>query len=147
MNNGGIANHGFTHWWTMFNPRQMLVLTQLVKAIVELGSYTWETREYILGAFQQYLRNQNMFCIWDVGYDKLVPHMSNNNYHPKSNMVENSVFSNLGRGNWDSCSQTILEGHEWAEQPWDSVSVETLSQNDPQLSEKLTGVTVHTLWL
>ena len=25
MNNGGIPNHGFTHWWTMFNPRQLLV--------------------------------------------------------------------------------------------------------------------------
>ena len=101
MNNGGIPNHGFTHWWTMFNARQMLVLTQLMKAIVEVGEYDWPVREYVLGAYQQYLRNQNQFCIWDTSYDKLVPHMSNNNYHPKSNMVENCVFSDLGRGNWN----------------------------------------------
>jgi transposase-like protein len=139
MNNGGIANHGFTHWWTMFNPRQMLVLAQLLKAIVTLGDYSWAIREYVLGAFQQYLRNQNQFCIWDIGYDKLVPHMSNNNYHPKSNMIENCVFSDLGRGNWASCAQTILEGREWAQRPWDSVSVETLSRNYSHLSDKIAG--------
>lgn len=31
MNNGGIPNHGHTHWWTMFNPRQLLTLTQLMR--------------------------------------------------------------------------------------------------------------------
>lgn len=139
MNNGGIANHGFTHWWTMFNPRQMLVLTQLLKAVVEVGDYQWASREYVLGAFQQYIRNQNMFCFWDISRDCLAPHMSNNNYHPKSNMVENCVFSDLGRGNWASCAQTIFEGHEWAVHPWDSVSIETLSRNYPQLAENLSG--------
>ena len=39
----GIANgdiregHGFTHWWTMFNARQLLVHTQLLRAIVAEG--------------------------------------------------------------------------------------------------------------
>jgi putative DNA methylase len=84
-NNGGIPNHGFTHWWTMFNPRQLLVNALLLKAINEVGGdkHRWEAREYVLAAFQQYLRNQNMFCFWDIRYDKLEPHMSNNNYHPK----------------------------------------------------------------
>ena len=31
LNNGGIPNHGFTHWWTMFHPRQLLVHAQLLK--------------------------------------------------------------------------------------------------------------------
>ncbi|WP_175976579.1 DUF1156 domain-containing protein [Burkholderia sp. BCC1047] len=126
MNNGGIPNHGFTHWWTMFNPRQLLVHTQLLKAIQKTGSYSSEVREYVLGAYQQYLRNQNMFCFWDVSRDCLAPHMSNNNYHPKTNVVENSVFPTLGRGNWASCVEGIVEGREWAEQPWDSVSGDEL---------------------
>ena len=133
------TNYGFTHWWTMFNPRQMLVLTQLLKAIVEVGDYDWVTREYVLGAFQQYIRNQNMFCFWDVGYDKLVPHMSNNNYHPKSNIIENSVFSNLGRGNWNSCSVVIETGKEWANRPWDPVSVSTLARSNTELAKTIPG--------
>jgi len=133
------TNYGFTHWWTMFNPRQLLVLSQILKAIVETDDYSWATREYVLGAFQQYLRNQNMFCFWDVGYDKLVPHMSNNNYHPKANMVENCVFSSLGRGNWISCSEVIEAGEEWSQHPWDPVSADTLAATHPAIASDITG--------
>jgi adenine-specific DNA methylase len=141
----GIANgdiregHGFTHWWTMFNPRQLLVHAQLLRAIATAESYDWTVREYVLGAFQQYLRNQNLFCFWDSGYDKLVPHMSNNNYHPKSNVVENCVFPTLGRGNWASCIEGIIEGRDWAVQPWEAVSVESLKRRDPVLAGEITG--------
>ena len=132
-------NYGFTHWHTMFNPRQLLVQTQLLKAITELGSYSAASREYVLGAYQQYLRTQNMFCFWDISRDCLAPHMSNNNYHPKSNMVENSIFSDLGRGNWESCTRVIMDGHEWTKNPWDSVSVDTLLRTHNELADTVSG--------
>jgi putative DNA methylase len=132
-------NYGFTHWWTMFNPRQLLVNALLLKSIVTTGDYEWNVREFVLGAYQQYLRNQNLFCFWDISRDCLAPHMSNNNYHPKNNVVENCVFPVLGRGNWASCIEGILEGREWAEHPWDSVSIDSLSRRDASLADKLTG--------
>jgi adenine-specific DNA methylase len=141
----GIANgdiregHGFTHWWTMFNPRQLLVHAQLLKATVTIGEYDWAVREYVLGAFQQYLRNQNMFTIWNTQADKLEPMFSNNNFHPKSTVVENCVFPSLGRGNWASCVEGIIEGRDWAVRPWDSVSVEGLKRRDPALAGEITG--------
>lgn len=139
MNNGGIPNHGYTHWWTMFNPRQLLIHAQLLKAIVEAGSYDWKVREYVLGSYQQYLRNQNMFCFWDISRDGLAPHMSNNNYHPKSNIIENCVFSSLGRGNWISCVEGVVEGGEWATTPWESVAVESLIRRSPELGAQIAG--------
>jgi adenine-specific DNA methylase len=139
LNNGGIPNHGFTHWWTMFNPRQLLVHAQLLKAIETSGSYDRSTREYVLGAYQQYLRNQNMFCFWDISRDCLAPHMSNNNYHPKTNVVENSVFPALGRGNWTSCIEGITQGKEWADKPWDSVSVDGLRRSHGSLAAECQG--------
>lgn len=139
MNNGGIPNHGFTHWWTMFNPRQMLVHTQLLKAIATVGSYTWDVREYVLGAFQQYLRNQSLFTLWNVKADKLEPQFANNNYHPKATTVENCVFANLGRGNWASCVEGIVQGREWATQPWEAVSLESLKRQHPALAEQILG--------
>ncbi len=143
----GIANgdirrgHGFTHWWTMFNPRQLLVHTQLLRAIVaaEPERHRWPAREYVLGAFQQYLRNQSMFCFYDVGRDHLVPHMSNANYHPKSNIVENGVFADLGRGNWASCVDQMLKGLEWAGAPWEVVANARLRQQAPALRDRLAG--------
>ena len=137
--NGGIPNHGFTHWWTMFNPRQLLVHTRLLRAIAKAGPHRSQTREYVLGAHQQYLRNQNMFCFWDRDYDKLVPHMSNANYHPKSNLVENSVFSDLGRGNWASCIEGVLRGRNWAAAPWEAVANDRLGSRAPELANDLKG--------
>jgi adenine-specific DNA methylase len=136
---GGVPNHGFTHWWTMFNPRQLLVHAQLLKAIVNIGSYDWKIREFVLGAFQQYLRNQSLFTLWNVSGDKLEPQFANNNFHPKSTVVENCVFAKLGRGNWASCVEGIVEGREWTLNPWEAVSIEALKRSAPILAEELAG--------
>ena len=120
--------HWQTHWYTMFNPRQLLVHAQLLKSIVNTGNYGWEIREYVLGAFQQYLRNQSLFTLWNVQGDKLEPQFSNSDYRPKATVVENCVFAKLGRGNWTSSAEGILEGREWAMHPWDVVSIEHLKQ-------------------
>lgn len=136
--NGGIPNHGFTHWWTMFNPRQLLVLTQLARAVCT-ASTTQNVREFVLGAMQQYVRNQNMFSFWDISRDCLVPHMSNANFHPKPNVVENCVFSVLGRGNWASCTGVLLESLDWMATPWEVVAHESLLAKDPGLAGSLTG--------
>jgi putative DNA methylase len=140
----GVANgdirtgHGFTHWWKMFNPRQMLALTLLLKALCQSNSAR-ETKEFLLGSFQQHLRNQNMFCFWDIGYDKLVPHMSNNNYHPKNNLIENCVFPKLGRGNWQSCIEVLQNTMEWCENPWELVRNEAIASTFPELAKHISG--------
>ncbi|TAM26623.1 MAG: DUF1156 domain-containing protein [Nevskiaceae bacterium] len=136
---GGVPNHGFTHWWTMFNPRQLLVHTQLLKAILNVGTYAWEVREYVLGAFQQYLRNQCLFGFWNPQRDTPEPMFSNNNFHPKSTAIENCVFPRLGRGNWASSVEGIIEGRDWAIQPWEAVSVESLKQQAPDLADQVSG--------
>jgi adenine-specific DNA methylase len=139
MNNGGVPNHGFTHWWTMFNPRQLLVHSLLLRAIIQTGEFDWPVREYVLGAFQQYLRNLNNFCIWDISRDCLAPHLSNNNFHPKSTTVDNNVFNALGRGNWAACVEGITQGREWAISPWEGVSIEAIRRSAPEVGSQLTG--------
>ena len=139
MLNGGIPHHGFTHWWTMFNPRQLLVHTQILRAIASVGEHSWPTREVVLSAYQQYLRNQNMFCFWDASRDTLAPMLSNANFHPKSTVIENSVFANLGRGNWRSCAKSVLRSLEWAESPWEIVHNSALDQLNAELLGRLRG--------
>ena len=132
-------NYGFTHWWTMYNPRQLLVHAQLLKAIVEVGNYDWTVREYVLGAFQNYLRNQCMFAFWHVKKDHFVPALSNNNYHPKSTLIEVGVFSPMGYGPWTSCTPSLIEGRDWAIDPWEAVSAETLKRKDAALAGEISG--------
>ena len=134
-----IPEHGFTHYWTMFNARQLLVQTQILKAIMTVGNHSWMCREFALGAFQQYLRNENMFCFWHERHDMMSPHFSNNNYHPKSSPIENNVFGKYGYGNWYSCIEGILEGKEWAENPWDSVSVASVKTFLPSIEKQVSS--------
>jgi putative DNA methylase len=137
--NGGIPNHGFTHWWKMFNPRQLLVLARLLRSIKK-APVTEIVKDNVIGAFQQYLRNQNMFCIWNTIADKMEPMFSNNNFHPKSTMIENSVFSRLGRGNWASATANSLQGLEWQQKPWEIVSNADLSDRNPSIKIQLRGM-------
>jgi adenine-specific DNA methylase len=136
---GGVPNHGFTHWWTMFNPRQLLVHAQLLKAIVNVGSYDWKVREYVLGAFQNFLRNQNSLAFWHMTYDKLAPAMSNSNFHPKNNVVEVGVFPPMGYGPWSSTVEVLFNGGEWAQNPWEAVSAEYLKRYASSVATEISG--------
>lgn len=142
--NGGIPNHGFTHWWKMFNHRQLLGHAQLLRAITSVGRdrHGWGVREFVLGAYQQYLRDQNMFCFWDISRDGMAPALSNANYHPKSTVIEGSVFANLGRGNWTSCSESLIETIDWMTSPWELVSTERLEATAPAAASGVTGKSV-----
>ncbi|SOB59984.1 conserved protein of unknown function [Pseudodesulfovibrio profundus] len=136
---GGVPNHGFTHWHTMFNPRQLLVHALLLKTIDSAIGFSDGAKEFALGAFQQYLRYQNMFVFFQVHRDCLAPHFSNNNYHPKSNIVENSVFCKIGSGNWESCCKNVLNGNDWKDRPWEVVPKEYLSGINNDVARLITG--------
>jgi len=133
------TNYGFTHWWTMFNPRQLLSLAILLKAIFEVGDHDWKTREFVLGAFQNFLRNQNMFSFWHMTLDKLAPSMSNSNFHPKANVVEVGLFPPVGYGPWTSTVEVLERAREWAQHPWEVVSKENLEGAGEEISSEITG--------
>ncbi|MEX2215948.1 MAG: hypothetical protein WD768_17685, partial [Phycisphaeraceae bacterium] len=120
--NGGIPNWGFTHWYKFFNPRQLTTHALLLRSIIEANAKP-AIQEFVLGAMQQYLRNQNMMCFWNYGADKMEPFFAQAHYHPKQLVIENSVFGALGRGNWLSSVGTLLEASEWASDPWEKVEV------------------------
>lgn len=135
----GIPEHGFTHYWTMFNPRQLLIFSLLLKAIMNAGRCSWNTREYVLAAFQQYLRNNNSYSFWNIQADQLEPHFSNNNYHPKALPIENNVFGPMGRGNWHSCIEGLGELVEWARNPWETVATSFLESSNSEAAKLCSG--------
>jgi len=121
----------------MFNARQLIVHAALLRAISNCKNE--DAAEFVLGAFQQYLRNQCLFTIWNVSADKLEPMFANNNYHPKSTMVENCVFADLGRGNWQSQYGNMNSALAWASDPWERVHNGNLGSRHSHLAEYLTG--------
>ena len=132
--NGGIPNHGFTHWWTMFNARASCWSTHTYCSAPSPRAAAAPTdRKHAgvrrWGRFQQYLRNQNMFTfLGRADYDKSgVPHMfANANYHPKSNRSSRirCLQRAWGAGNWAIVylSRSMEGLATWAVAPWEAVA-------------------------
>lgn len=138
-----LPQHGYRTWSDMFNPLQLLVHALLLRSIASIGSdrHQWETREFVLGILHRYLQHQNMFCFWDEGQDCLAPSLSNANFHPKVVLVQNSLWTKLGRGNFQSSIDKALEGLDWIRSPWDLVSNERIGAVTPSMSKHLSGKT------
>ena len=132
-----IPEHGYKLFSEMFNPRQLLVLTQLLKSIINVGSYDWKTREFVLGAFQQYLRCNNAFSIWHLKNNQISAALSNNNFHPRSTNLEPSVFNHIGDGSWKSAIGGLLDALNWKLNPWEIVSVDGLKRKDITLASSI----------
>jgi len=114
MANGDLPkNYGFTHWHTMFNPRQLLVHALLLKTIDTAVGFSEAAKLQTLGAVEQFLAYENMFCFWHRTHDHFAPHLSNNNYHPKNTVIEVGPFSPIGYGPWRSVKGPIIEGLRW----------------------------------
>jgi hypothetical protein len=144
--NFALPEQGYTHWYKMFNPRQLVVHAALLKAVVT-GTASEPVKYQALGAVQQYLRNQNIFCIWNWQRDTPEPFFSNSNYAPKNLTVENGFCAQLGRGNWTSCVEGIIEGMEWAARPWEvappDVRAETALSRLDMVDSVLQGADLH----
>lgn len=117
--NFALPEQGYTHWYKMFNPRQLLIHATLINSVF-VSNIPDSIRFQALGTIQQYLRMQNMFVFWHINNDTIAPALSNPNYHPKQNVVENNVFGNMGYGTWASCAAGTLEALAWCRNPSDS---------------------------
>lgn len=139
---GGVPNHGFTHWYTMFNSRQLLVHALILKTIDEAPGFSESSKLVALGAFQQYLRSNSGFTFYHKKNDQAAKHFSNNNYHPRSTTLEVPVFSKVGDGSFYSALNAILEGERWKKEPWDLVPKSLISDAEVEISEGFTGLSV-----
>jgi len=139
MANGDIRKaHGFTHWWKMFNTRQLLTHASLLKRLSEEKHSI--ASEVVLGIVQLYLKNNCMFSFWHMKLDKLAPAMSNSNYHPKANVVEVGAFAPMGYGPWGSSCGPTNSGFDWKADPWELVHCSRLVSEQTHLGGHVTGM-------
>ncbi len=118
-----IPDHGYTHYWKMFNSRQLLVHSTLLKEIVAVGKQSGNqaAMESVLAAFQQYLRYNSGFTIWHRQNNQISAFLSNNSYQAKNTIVETGVYSPVGDGSWSSACRGLRHALEWKADPWELV--------------------------
>lgn len=129
-----LPDHGYTHWWKMFSPRQLLVNSLLLKSISH-GKASDEAKMFVLGFYQNFLRNENLFCFWHESHDHFAPHLSNNNYHPKTTVIEVGPFCPIGYGPWPSAIGGLDDALQWREHPWEIFP----SNGIPELAGQISG--------
>jgi hypothetical protein len=70
-----------------------------------------------------------MFCFWNI-QRALEPMFSNSTFHPKNNVVENSCFSGMGRGDFASCVNKAIESINWSNDPWEIACGENTAHSE-----------------
>lgn len=118
-----LQKYHYHRWTDFYNPRQLLLHSQLLCAITQAPHehHNQATKEFVLGAFQQYLRNQSMLSFWHLTKDHFAPALSKNNYQPKNTAVEVGVFAPVGYGPWSSTVKPLFESLDWKAHPWEIV--------------------------
>lgn len=123
-----IEDHKYTHWRFLFNPRQLLLHAVFLKGIWG-SSQSRSSKEFVLGAWQQYLRNQCMFSSWHVTKGHFAPAFSNSNFNPRPCVVEVGAFCPVGYGPWPSTTKSLLETLEWTANPWERLPLAQMPAN------------------
>ena len=138
----GIPDHGYTHWWKMFNPTQLLTHSQLIKSINGRLSYSADSRDFVLGAFQQYFRIASTFSFWHAQNNQIAAALSNNNYHPKATYIQGGLYNSVGDGSLASAIRGAISGAEWVSCVDEIVTKSNVARLSTECAERVAGKTV-----
>jgi len=127
------VNHGYTHFWHMFNERQLLCLSRLLEEILKIPDIN--VRELMLIAFSDCLDANNMFCKYEVQWHKISLFFGLHAYHPIERPTENNVWgTKYGRGTFVKCFEKVKRAKMYCQNP-----CERLLGSDGKRFSKRTG--------
>ncbi len=114
------VNHGYTHFWQMFNERQLLSLSILLEAILEIPDRN--IRELMLLTFSDALDANNMFCKYETAWHKVSVFFGLHAYHPIERPTENNVWgTEFGRGTFVKCFEKVRRGKVYGQRPYERI--------------------------
>ncbi|MGA9351270.1 MAG: DNA methyltransferase [Anaerolineae bacterium] len=112
------VNHGYTHFWQMFNERQLICLSILLEQILKIPEQN--VRELMLTAFSDCLNTNNMFCKYEVEWHKISLFFSLHAYHPIERPAENNVWgTEFGRGTFVKCFEKVRRAKAYCQNPYE----------------------------
>lgn len=114
----GLLAHHYRYWHQMFNERQLLGLSTLLKAICEEEDQI--LKEMLLSAFQISLNNYSTFCTRDKKSNKIARVFANHAFQPKNDPLENNLWgTKYGMGSFINNLQLVLEAKRYCLFPYE----------------------------
>ena len=118
FNTNQMIKHNYKYWYQMFNPRQLLCLCTLIKAIDNEENQL--LKEMLLSAFYNTLNNMSGFASYRTTVGALRQVFARHDFAPKLTPCENNVWgTDVGMGSYSTCRDTILKGKLFGKKSWD----------------------------
>lgn len=111
-----VFDHGYQDWTDMFNTRQLLCLSALLRSINEVENQN--LRELLLLTFSDALMFQSTFTIYNLTANKIEGTFRMNSFVPQVEIVENNVWgTRAGRGTFSNTFEKVHRAVEYASNP------------------------------
>jgi adenine-specific DNA methylase len=120
---------GLRRWQDLFNPRQLLCLGMLMKAILQIEDKA--VRELMAVTLADCVNCNNMLCEYNARRTEIEPLFGHHAYWPKNMPVENNVWgTELGRGSWKSYAEKTLKCVKWLLKPTEPIETDEDSDEE-----------------
>ena len=111
-----VFGHGYDEWTDMYNERQLLCFSKLLKSIDQVDNSS--VSEFLLLAFSDVLETNSMMVSYDHSYNKIDHVFKINAFAPPTYPVENNVWgTKFGRGTFTALYDMVKRGVEYAGSP------------------------------
>lgn len=116
MKTAELLNHGLRRWQDLFNPRQLLCLGRLLRAILQIEDRA--VREVLVATLSDAADTNNMLCRYLGPRQEIEPMFSHHAYWPPNATGENSVWgTEFGRGSFTACLNKTRRALGWQLKP------------------------------
>jgi adenine-specific DNA methylase len=131
-----VLRHGYEKWSDLFNKRQLLCLSELLKSIDNIKDQN--AREYLLTAFSDSLMFNNTFTIYNLQGHKVEGIFKQNSYKPQKEFVENNIWgTKYGRGTFSKSWDKVTKAVEWANNPTERYVEDGDTKKTPPFGRKI----------
>ena len=113
-----VFDHGYEDWTDMFNERQLLALSRILKSLSEVQDEN--IQEHLLITFSNTLCTNNEFTGYDQSYNKIQHLFKTNSFDTPQTPCEGNVWgAKFGRGTFRSIFDMVLDAVKYASKPTD----------------------------
>ena len=113
-----LLNYNYHHFYEMFNERQLLCLSTLLKEILKIEDEN--LREFLLIAFSELTEYNNMLCNYEYASQKIGRMFSMHAYYPNPIIVEDNVWgTKLGMGSFIKQFKKVFRAKDYSTKPYE----------------------------
>lgn len=133
-----LLDHGYDQWTDLFNTRQLLCLSKILRAIDQIDSKA--EREFLLLTFSNILRTNTMMVGYDYSRNGVVNMFKSNSFDVPQEPIEGNPWgAKYGRGTFQSIWDMVTKGIEYSKAPTERYIQDGETVETPEFEKEVGG--------